>query len=110
VRIEVCDTGIGIAQEAQVKIFQPFTQAGAGITRQFGGTGLGLALTATCAKRCRPPDHQFGSRLSAASSVPTCRCLCTPATQPPLQGEVIAITSASSGLAELLTTLLPHGG
>ena len=45
VRIEVCDTGIGIAQDAQVKIFQPFTQAGAGITRQFGGTGLGLALT-----------------------------------------------------------------
>lgn len=41
VRIEVCDTGIGIAQDAQVKIFQPFTQAGAGITRQFGGTGWG---------------------------------------------------------------------
>src|SRR5476651_2477701 len=45
VRIEVCDTGIGIAQDAQAKIFQPFTQAGAGITRQFGGTGLGLTLT-----------------------------------------------------------------
>ncbi len=45
VRIEVCDTGIGIAQDAQAKIFQPFTQAGSGITRQYGGTGLGLALT-----------------------------------------------------------------
>src|SRR5690606_20805741 len=45
VRIEVCDTGIGIAQEAQARIFQPFTQAEAAITRQFGGTGLGLALT-----------------------------------------------------------------
>jgi len=53
VRIEVCDTGIGIAQEAQVKIFQPFTQAGAGITRQYGGTGLGLALTYNLCEACR---------------------------------------------------------
>jgi anti-sigma regulatory factor (Ser/Thr protein kinase) len=45
VRIEVCDTGIGIAQDAQAKIFQPFTQAEAAITRQYGGTGLGLTLT-----------------------------------------------------------------
>ncbi|EPN79953.1 sensor histidine kinase/response regulator, partial [Pseudomonas syringae pv. actinidiae ICMP 19101] len=45
VRIEVCDTGIGIAQDAQAKIFQPFTQAETAITRQYGGTGLGLALT-----------------------------------------------------------------
>ncbi|MBO6276760.1 MAG: hybrid sensor histidine kinase/response regulator, partial [Pseudomonas sp.] len=45
VRIEVCDTGIGIAQEAQARIFSPFTQAEAGITRQYGGTGLGLTLT-----------------------------------------------------------------
>ncbi|MBF3253198.1 hybrid sensor histidine kinase/response regulator, partial [Pseudomonas aeruginosa] len=45
VRISVRDTGIGIAQEALDRIFQPFTQADAGITRQYGGTGLGLALT-----------------------------------------------------------------
>jgi signal transduction histidine kinase len=109
VRIEVCDTGIGIAQEAQVKIFQPFTQAGAGITRQFGGTGLGLALTATCAKPCRPPDHQFGSGFGSqfCADLPL---PCTPATQPPLQGRGDRHHRASSGLAELLTTLLPHGG
>ncbi|MGV8488708.1 ATP-binding protein, partial [Pseudomonas aeruginosa] len=45
VRISVRDTGIGIAQEALDRIFQPFTQADAGITRQYGGTGLVLART-----------------------------------------------------------------
>ncbi|MGC3710863.1 ATP-binding protein, partial [Pseudomonas aeruginosa] len=43
VRISVRDTGIAIAQEALDRIFQPYTQADAGITRLYGGTGLGLA-------------------------------------------------------------------
>jgi PAS domain S-box-containing protein len=41
----VNDTGIGLNSDSHEKIFQAFTQADESITRQYGGTGLGLALS-----------------------------------------------------------------
>lgn len=43
--ISVADTGIGISQEQQVAIFDPFRQADSGTTRKFQGSGLGLSIT-----------------------------------------------------------------
>ena len=44
VRFTVWDTGIGIAQEDMGRLFQPFVQLNSGLSRQYTGTGLGLAL------------------------------------------------------------------
>jgi signal transduction histidine kinase/ActR/RegA family two-component response regulator len=112
VRIEVCDTGIGIPRDAQFKIFQPFTQAGAGITRQFGGTGLGLALTYNLCEAMQgrltiSSEPGFGSQFYADLPLPS-HTRAMPVVL--LKGKVIAITAASSGLGELLNSLLPGWG
>jgi len=112
VRILVRDTGIGISREAQERIFQPFAQATADITRQYGGTGLGLALTR---KLCEAMQGTLGftSRegLGSTFSVDLPLPGHTPAPKrPPLQGRILAMTPASSGLAEMLETYLPSWG
>lgn len=112
VRLEVRDTGIGIPEDAQARIFQPFTQAGAGITRQYGGTGLGLALTRNLCKAMQGHLHirsepGFGSCFTAELPLTVHTEAIPPA---PLHGRVAALSAAGSGLNELLQHLLPAWG
>lgn len=112
VRLEVCDTGIGIPEQAQARIFQPFTQAGAGITRQYGGTGLGLALTRNLCKAMQGHLHinseaGFGSRFTAELPLLAHTEAIPPA---PLHGRIVVLSNAASGLTELLHKLLPGWG
>lgn len=44
IRVEITDSGIGIAPEALPRIFSPFEQGSAQVVREFGGLGLGLAI------------------------------------------------------------------
>jgi len=97
VRFSVRDTGIGIAPEAQARVFEEFEQADGGAARRHGGTGLGLAIS-------RRIVTSMGGDLTLASTpgegstfaftVPLPRADGNDAAEPPrLHGEHVLIVS-----------------
>ena len=50
IEFSVLDSGIGISEDDQVKLFQPFQQVSGELSRRIEGTGLGLALSQELAK------------------------------------------------------------
>ena len=57
IRFAVEDTGVGIADEAIGKLFQPFSQVDSSSTRRYGGSGLGLSI---CAKLVQLMGGEYG--------------------------------------------------
>jgi len=61
VRLEVSDTGIGIAPQVLRRLFRPFSQADASTAARYGGTGLGLSI-------CKQLAQQMGGTVGAHST------------------------------------------
>ena len=59
---EVCDTGCGLSEQQQQRLFEPFQQADESVARRFGGTGLGLAI-------CKRLSEAMQGRLGVKSQL-----------------------------------------
>jgi CheY-like chemotaxis protein len=101
-RVEVADTGIGLAPGARERLFQAFSQADATTTRRYGGTGLGLAISrqlvemmggaiAADGEPGQGSRFVFRVRLSAACALPERRTSARAAPAPDLAGRRVLV-------------------
>ena len=113
-RFEVRDTGIGIGQDAQQRLFQAFSQADASTTRLYGGTGLGLAI-------CQRIVTLMGGSIGVESEpgqgstfwfeIPLLKVQGDmPAREADLTGARVLLVTADGRLRQRLAMLLPNWG
>ncbi len=111
----VRDTGIGIAPEAQARIFREFEQADDRIGRNYGGTGLGLAISERIIKRMggrialqsKPGE---GSTFEVSLSLPPSQGAPQPFAAPDLAGRAIMLVAPQSIEASLIARRLERWG
>jgi signal transduction histidine kinase/CheY-like chemotaxis protein/ABC-type phosphate/phosphonate transport system substrate-binding protein len=67
-RFSVLDTGVGMTPEQQRRLFQPFSQGDSSVTRQYGGTGLGLVICRQLLKAMGGTDIELNTAFGKGSS------------------------------------------
>jgi signal transduction histidine kinase/DNA-binding response OmpR family regulator len=116
---EICfsirDTGIGIAPEAQARVFEEFEQADGGMTRKFGGTGLGLAISRRIVERMggtitlqSAPGQ--GSTFRFTVALPRAAADENDLRTPDLSGQTVLIAAPGAIEAPLVAARLRHWG
>jgi CheY-like chemotaxis protein/HPt (histidine-containing phosphotransfer) domain-containing protein len=111
-RVAVSDTGIGMTEQQQARLFSAFSQADASISRKYGGTGLGLAISRRLA-RAMGGDLTVTSQPGVGTTfLFTCRLgllesdTARPPVPPKVQERPVLVVEDSDTSRELLTTLL----
>lgn len=102
IRFEVTDTGIGIAADKQVGIFEQFTQVDVSTTRKYGGTGLGLAISKQLAQMM---GGDIGLHSTPGQGSTFWFTVCLP---PQAQATEPALPASLHGARVLLLTANPH--
>ncbi len=103
--VEVRDSGIGFEQTEAQNLFEPFEQGGRGVTRQFGGLGLGLAISSAITRahggiiRAESRGLNRGATFTIELPLVSARI---PDPAVPIQAEFPALTPAPSRVRILL--------
>ena len=111
----VTDTGIGMSQEQQRKLFRSFAQADTSTTRQYGGTGLGLvisrqlvaAMGGTLALDSQPGR---GTRFFFTLTLPVCNRNPNPLRCPRTQGKRVLLVDDQETARQALAASLHNCG
>ncbi len=108
----VKDTGIGMAEDIQSRVFEAFTQADTSTTRQYGGTGLGLAISKQYIE-LMGGNIDVQSSLGEGTSITVTLPLPDPITKlvsPPIRGLSAVLLSENPSTTKMVTSHLARTG
>ena len=115
--ITVMDTGIGVVPEKQLRIFKAYDQGDPSTSRRYGGTGLGLAVSAQLVRlmdgrigmRSRPGRGSFFGFTARFGRNPVAASPDLPGTPPPLAGGRVLVVDDNAAARRIFGELLERG-